>query len=35
LQRNLQLKVSFQHNTREGGRATRVDLTAAQLVFWF
>ena len=35
LQRNLQLKISFQHNTRDGGRATMVNATAAQLVFWF
>jgi hypothetical protein len=35
LQRNLQLKVSFQRNTRDGGRATRVDVAATQLVFWF
>ena len=33
LQRNLQLKVSYQHNHREGGRV--VNLQAAQLVFWF
>jgi hypothetical protein len=35
IERNLQLKVSFQHNTRPGGRATQVDLGAAQIVFWF
>ncbi len=35
IQRNLQLKVSFQHNTRNAGRATRINATAAQLVFWF
>jgi hypothetical protein len=34
-ERNLQLKLSFQHNTRGGGRATQVNLSAAQLVFWF
>jgi hypothetical protein len=33
LQRNLELKVSYQHNSREGGRV--VNLTAAQMVFWF
>ncbi len=35
LQRNLQLKMSFQHNTRDGGRATMVRVGALQLVFWF
>ncbi|HEX4348590.1 MAG TPA: hypothetical protein VHZ73_13530 [Vicinamibacterales bacterium] len=33
LQRNLQLKLSYQHNSREGGRV--VNLEATQLVFWF
>jgi hypothetical protein len=33
LQRNLQLKLSVQHNTREGGRV--VNIGAAQVVFWF
>ena len=35
IQRNLQLKVSFQHNTRNAGKATRINATAAQVVFWF
>jgi hypothetical protein len=35
IQRNLELKASFQHNSRDGGRATVVNLIAAQLVFWF
>jgi hypothetical protein len=35
LQRNLQLKVSFQHNTREGGRVTQMNIGSAQMVFWF
>jgi hypothetical protein len=35
LQRNLQLKVSFQKNTREGGRVTHLKIGSAQLVFWF
>jgi hypothetical protein len=36
IQRNLLLKLSFQHNTRDGGRlATSAKLAAAQLVFWF
>jgi hypothetical protein len=34
LQRNLLLKVTYQHNTRAGGRVTRSSLGAAQLVFW-
>lgn len=35
LQRNLQLKASFQRNTREGGRVTQLKIGSAQLVFWF
>jgi hypothetical protein len=35
LQRNLQLKASFQRNTREGGRVTHLKIGSAQLVFWF
>ena len=36
VQRNLLLKLSYQHNRRDGGRLARVGhLTAAQLVFWF
>ncbi len=35
IQRNLLLKVSWQHNTRDGGRVTRETLGAAQLLFWF
>jgi hypothetical protein len=36
LQRNLLLKVSYQHNRRDGGVLVGVaDLPAAQLVFWF
>src|SRR6266853_358211 len=35
IQRNLLLKVSWQYNTRDGGRVTRETLAAAQLVFWF
>jgi hypothetical protein len=36
LQRNLLLKVSYQHNRREGGVLVGVaDLPAVQLVFWF
>jgi hypothetical protein len=36
LQRNLLLKLSYQHNRRDGGVLDRVaDLGAAQLVFWF
>jgi hypothetical protein len=34
LQRNLLLKLTFQHNTRAGGRVTRASLGAAQIVFW-
>jgi hypothetical protein len=35
LQRNLQLKASFQRNTRDGGRVTHLKIGSAQLVFWF
>jgi hypothetical protein len=35
LQRNLLLKVSVQHNTRDGGRVTSATLPAIQLVYWF
>jgi len=35
LQRNLLLKVSVQHNTRDGGRVTSATLPAAQIVYWF
>lgn len=36
IQRNLVMKLSFQHNRRDGGRlATRGNLGAAQLLFWF
>ena len=35
IQRNLVLKVSAQHNTRDGGRTRRASLVAGQLVFWF
>jgi hypothetical protein len=36
LQRNLLLKLSYQHNTRDGGRlATPANQVATQAVFWF
>jgi len=35
LQRNLLLKLSYQYNTRDGGRLHTVNLGAAQLLFWF
>ena len=35
LQRNLLLKLSFQHNTRPAGRTMDLNLAAAQVVFWF
>jgi hypothetical protein len=35
LQRNLQLKASFQRNTRDGGRVTHLKIGSAQIVFWF
>ena len=35
LQRNLQLKVSFQRNLRAAGRVTRLNAVAAEAVYWF
>lgn len=35
LRRNLQLKVAFQRNIRDGGRVARMNLGAVQLGFWF
>ena len=35
IQRNLILKAEYQFNTRDGGRVHRLDLGAAQVVFWF
>ena len=36
IQRNLLLKFSLQHNTRDGGRlVTSANPVAAQVVFWF
>lgn len=35
LQRNVLLKVAYQHNERDGGRVQTVDIGAAQLVYWF
>ena len=35
LQRNLILKLAFQHNTRDGGRVTALDVSAIQLLYWF
>ena len=35
LQRNLVLKLSYQYNTRDGGRQPPLRLPAAQLVYWF
>jgi hypothetical protein len=35
IQRNLLLKVSWQRNTRDGGRVTALNLVSAQIVYWF
>ena len=35
LQRNLVLKLSYQYNTRDGGRQPTLGLPAVQLVYWF
>ena len=35
IQRNLIVKLSYQHNTRDGGRVRTLHLASAQLIFWF
>lgn len=35
LQRNTQLRVSLQRNTRDGGRVRRLTAISAQLLYWF
>ena len=35
IQRNLVLKLSYQYNSRDGGRLRTLNLGAAQLLFWF
>ena len=35
VQRNLVLKLSYQHNTRNGGRVHILNMAEAQLLFWF
>jgi len=35
IQRNLVLKLSYQYNSRDGGRLRTLNLVAAQLLFWF
>jgi hypothetical protein len=35
LQRNVMLKVAYQHNTRQTTRAAAADAAAMQLVYWF
>ncbi len=35
LQRNLVLKLAYQHNQRDGGRVQDLGLGTAQIVFWF
>jgi hypothetical protein len=35
IQRNLLLKLEYQHNSRDGGRVTNLSLGAVQLVYWF
>jgi hypothetical protein len=35
LLRNLLLKISGQHNTRDGGRVMSLNLASAQIVYWF
>ncbi len=34
IQRNLIAKLSYQYNTRDGGRVRTQGLLAAQLLFW-
>ena len=35
IQRNLQLKLAWQNNRRDGGRVRRLNVAAAQLLYWF
>jgi hypothetical protein len=35
VQRNLQVKLSLQHNARDGGRVHHLNMVAGQVVFWF
>ena len=35
LQRNVELRLAFQHNTRDGGRVRSMTALAAQLLYWF
>jgi hypothetical protein len=35
LQRNAQLRVTIQRNSRDGGRVRRLDALSAQLLYWF
>lgn len=35
VQRNVLVKLAYQHNVRDGGRVPRNDIGAAQLVYWF
>jgi hypothetical protein len=35
IQRNAQVRLSVQHNTRDGGRVRRMTALAAQLLYWF
>jgi len=33
--RNVQLRTTFQHNARDGGRVRQMTAIAAQLLYWF
>jgi hypothetical protein len=35
IQRNLIVKLAYQHNSRDGGRVRDLSLGALQVVFWF
>jgi hypothetical protein len=35
VQRNAQIRLAFQHNTRDGGRVRRLQAVATQLLYWF
>jgi hypothetical protein len=35
IQRNLQVRLSVQHDERDGGRVRRSTITATQVLFWF
>jgi hypothetical protein len=35
IQRNVLIKLEYQHNVRDGGRVTDLSLGGLQIVYWF